>query len=64
MTCLDCTKQHTYNLHCPECCARMVEHARPSKVRQIAVMDRTGIRYKQDKDTGSPENEKRIKNKF
>lgn len=29
--CQDCDKQHVYNIHCLDCCARLVRSAKPSR---------------------------------
>lgn len=38
--CADCDKSaRTYNIHCAGCCARLVRAARPSRKRQVAMLD-------------------------
>lgn len=38
MTCQDCAKPYTHNLHCTQCCARLVASARPSRSQQEAML--------------------------
>lgn len=49
--CADCKKQHVYNIHCPQCCARLVRSAKRSKTHALNLLE-------QIESLGGPSKEK------